>query len=136
MRRDGLWHPRLLGLLAAAGHGDTVVIADAGLPIPRGVETVDLVWRSGEPGFMPVLEAIVAECPFERATVASELSDRALRDRAAAVLGDALIDEVPHEQLKALTHDAIVAVRTGSVIPYTNVVLRCGVSGHFHHTAP
>jgi D-ribose pyranase len=127
VRRDGLWHPRLLAILAAAGHGDLVVIADAGLPIPRGVETVDLVWRRGEPGFLPVLEAVADECPFEQATIASELSDRALRDRVTAVLAGAPIDEMAHEQLKALSRDATVAVRTGDVTPYANLVLRCGI---------
>jgi D-ribose pyranase len=128
VRRDGLWHPRLLSLLAATGHGDLVVIADAGLPVPPGVETVDLLWRRGEPEFLPVLETVLNECPVEAATVAAELTDAAVRAGLEALLDGVPIHAVPHEQLKQSTRDAAVLVRTGAATPYANVVLRCGVA--------
>jgi D-ribose pyranase len=128
MRRDGLWHPRLVAILTAAGHGDLVVVADAGLPVPAGVEVVDLLWRRGEPGLLGVLETVLGECPAEHAMVAAELANRELRDALAAVLDGIPVAEVPHEQLKRTTADARVVVRTGAVTPYSNVVLRCGVA--------
>jgi len=47
LKRVPLLNPRLLALLAGAGHTDLIVIADAGLPIPPGVELIDLI-RTGE----------------------------------------------------------------------------------------
>ena len=128
MRPDGLWHPRLLEILAAAGHGDLIVVADAGLPVPRGVERVDLLWRRGEPGFVPLLRAVLEECVIEHATLAEELSDPTLRRDLEQVLDGIPVELRPHEELKRLTEGAVVAVRTGAATPYANAVLRCGVA--------
>ncbi|MEV0198153.1 D-ribose pyranase [Nonomuraea sp. NPDC050691] len=120
MLHDGLWHPRLLQILAAAGHTDLIVVADPGLPVPPGVETVDLVWRRGEPAFLPVLEAVLGELVVETAYVAEE-SPRGFLD-------DLLTTErIPHTRLKELTGRARAVVRTGEATPYSNVVLRAGV---------
>lgn len=128
MRPDGLWHPRLLELLASGGHGDLIVVADAGLPVPGGVESVDLVWRRGEPGFVPVLAAVLDECVVEHATLADELAGTAAHANIAAVLGDRPVEYLPHERLKQLSAHARAIVRTGATTPYANVVLRCGVA--------
>lgn len=128
MRRSGLWHPRLLEILTAAGHGDLVVVADPGLPVPPEVETVDLVWRTGEPPFLPVLEAVLDECVFEHATLASELTDSPTRSGLTKLLHGVPVQHVPHEELKSMTQRARVVVRTGATTPYANVVLRCGVA--------
>jgi D-ribose pyranase len=122
MRPDGLWHPRLLAVLAEAGHGDRIVIADAGLPVPPGVETIDLLWRRGEPPFLAVLQAVLNECVVERATVAIE------RGAVWNVLRHIPTDTVPHDELKQLTQHARVVVRTGEATPYANVVLHAGVA--------
>jgi D-ribose pyranase len=127
MRADGLWHPRLLAIVADLGHTDRLVIADAGLPVPRGVESIDLRWARGEPGFLPVLRAVLGEFVVEHATAAQEASEEvlsALRD----VLGPAVpLSTVPHDGLKELTHSAAAVVRTGEATPYANVVLTAGV---------
>jgi hypothetical protein len=36
VRPAGILHPGLLEVLARAGHGDVIVLAEAGLKIPRG----------------------------------------------------------------------------------------------------
>lgn len=128
MRPDGLWHPRLMAILTATGHGDLVVVADAGLPVPTGVETVDLLWRRDEPDLVPVLGAVLTECVVEHATIAEELTDVALRTGVESALGAIPVDAVPHEELKRLTQAGRVVVRTGASTPYANVVLRCGVA--------
>ncbi|MDJ0381137.1 D-ribose pyranase [Streptomyces sp. G-G2] len=127
MRADGLWHPRLLHLIAALGHGDLLVVADPGLPVPPGVEVVDLVWRRGDPPFGPVLGAVLAELVAEHATVAAEATDADLLAVFGARLAGLPVDRVPHEALKALTARARVVVRTGESTPYANAVLRAGV---------
>ncbi|HEX6499049.1 MAG TPA: D-ribose pyranase [Micromonosporaceae bacterium] len=127
MRRSGIWHPRLAQLIVALGHGDELVIADPGLPVPPHVETIDLVWSRGEPGLVPVLRAVVAELVVEQATVATELVDDKLVDDITEQLGEVPLTRVSHDRLKAMTAAARVVVRTGEDTPYANVVLRAGV---------
>lgn len=57
MRRSGLWHPRPAALVTVMGHCDTLVVADAALPVPGHVEAVDLLWVRGNP---PILRAGVS----------------------------------------------------------------------------
>jgi D-ribose pyranase len=121
MRPDGLWHPRLLQILSAAGHTDLIVVADPGLPVPPGVETVDLVWRRGEPAFLPVLEAVLGELVVETAYVAEESPPGFLDDVLTRT------ERIPHTRLKELTGRARAVVRTGEATPYANVVLQAGV---------
>lgn len=128
MRARGLWHPVLLGHLARLGHGQTLVIADAGLPVPREVEVVDLVWSAGQPAFLPVLRTLTGELVVESALVAKELADERIRAGLTQHLNGLPIDEVPHEELKARVAEAFVVVRTGETTPFANVVLTAGVT--------
>ena len=36
MKKQGLLHPELCRTITAMGHTDTLVVADAGLPVPKG----------------------------------------------------------------------------------------------------
>lgn len=42
MRKSGILHAELSRIVASMGHGDELVIADAGFPVPAGVACVDL----------------------------------------------------------------------------------------------
>ena len=58
MLKTGIFHPQLLRVLGEIRHKDLLVIGDAGLPIPKGVERIDLGWKQGSPGYLEVLEEI------------------------------------------------------------------------------
>lgn len=72
MLKGGIFHPQLSRILAELRHMDTIVIGDAGLPIPKGVERVDLGWRPGDPKYLDVLEEILKVLVVEKATFATE----------------------------------------------------------------
>ncbi|MDT0436006.1 MULTISPECIES: D-ribose pyranase [Streptomyces] len=128
MRRAGILNRHLTGAMAALGHGDGVLVCDAGMPIPEGPRVVDLAFRAGVPAFAEVLDGLLAELVVEGATAAAEVTGA--NPEAAALLADRFPDAltlVPHEDLKRLTADARLVVRTGEARPYANVLLRCGV---------
>ncbi len=128
MRKDGLWHPRLASIVTAMAHTDTLVIADAGLPVPAGVEVVDLVWGPRQPELLPVLQAVLAELIVEAAMVASELTHPELSAGIGERLAGVRLSRVPHEELKRLVGAARAVVRTGETTPYGNVLLSAGVA--------
>lgn len=127
MRRDGLWHPRLMAVVTAMGHTDELVVADAGLPVPGGVECIDLLWSRGQPPMLPVLRAVLAELVVE----AAWLSTQTKEPKLVADLGDALaglpVHRLDHQHLKERLAGARVIVRTGESTPYANVILTAGV---------
>lgn len=106
------------------GHGQKLVIGDAGLPVPEGVPCIDLAVTLGVPGFWEVLDAVLEELMVEHAVIASEASDKVraqFEERVTAEL-------CSHEALKELSASAVAIVRTGEGTPYTNIVLFAGVS--------
>ncbi|WP_405614094.1 D-ribose pyranase [Streptomyces sp. NBC_00076] len=127
MKKAGILNRHLSGALAELGHGDGVLVCDAGMPIPDGPRVVDLSFTAGVPSFADVLDGLLAELVVEGATAATEVRDA---NPAAATLLDGHFPElalVPHERLKQLSGGARLVVRTGEARPYANVLLRCGV---------
>ncbi|MGX1561911.1 D-ribose pyranase [Streptomyces sp. NPDC055506] len=127
MKKAGILNRHLAGALAELGHGDGVLVCDAGMPIPDGPRVVDLAFRAGVPAFAEVLEGLLAELVVEGATAATEV--REANPEASALLDGCLpsLDLVSHERLKELSAGARLIVRTGEARPYANVLLRCGV---------
>jgi D-ribose pyranase len=136
MKKGTVLNPELARAIAALGHGDTLVVADAGLPIPAGVQRIDLAFAPGKPGFLDVLDAVLAEMEVERAILAEEAEAMAPRPFLDLVEARLLalpkvkargIERVPHEELKRQCARARAVVRTGEFTPYANVVLSSGV---------
>lgn len=129
MKKRGLLHPELNRILAELGHTDTIVIADAGLPIPPGPARIDLALIQGVPPFLTVLQAILDEIRVEGAIIAEEMAETspALYREVTALLGTIPLRRVPHAEFKAKTRDARAVVRTGEFTPYANVILQAGV---------
>ncbi|MGI8880204.1 MAG: D-ribose pyranase [Jatrophihabitans sp.] len=128
MRSTGLWHPRLAELVAALGHAETVVLADAGLPVPPGVEPIDLVWARREPRLLPLLRVVLDELVVESVTVAAEMPSGPWSEELLDVLNGRSMKHVPHDELKAACQQARAIVRTGEDTPFTNVILHAGVA--------
>ena len=127
MKRGGIISAQLAGALARLGHTDTLVVCDAGLPIPPGPEVVDLAFKLGTPGFGVVLEGLLEELVVEEAVAAREVerANPGCHELLVARLPELKL--VPHWELKVRTADARLVVRTGEATPYSNVILRCGV---------
>lgn len=129
MKKTGLLHGELSHLVATLGHGDLVVVGDAGLPVPPGVRCIDLAVSPGVPGFQPVLLALLGEMQVERACLAVELAarDPAAAEALKALLPQAQWSSLPHADFKQATRAARAIVRTGEFTPYMNLLLFAGV---------
>jgi len=130
MKRTGLLNVRLNEVIARMGHGDLLVVADAGLPIPPGVELIDLSVVEGLPRMLPVAGAIAQDLAVERMIVADELSTlgKVMLDEVRALAPGVPVDAVPHDELKLASRGAVAIVRTGECSPYANVILVAGVT--------
>lgn len=129
MKLGGVLNHQLSTVIAEMGHTDGLTVSDAGLPVPLGVERIDLAVSPGVPSFAQVLSAIASELRVEEIVVASEAFDAnpdALRVIEANFPG-VPVKSVPHTDFKALTRETRAVVRTGECTPYANVILRSGV---------
>jgi D-ribose pyranase len=127
VKRSGILNRHLAGAIAELGHGDGVLVCDAGLPVPAGPRVVDLAFRAGVPSFAEVLDGLLDELVIEAGTAASEVC--AANPAAAGLLRQRVpsLGFVTHEELKGLSGSARLIVRTGEARPFANVLLRCGV---------
>ncbi|NLZ54216.1 MAG: D-ribose pyranase, partial [Thermoanaerobacteraceae bacterium] len=57
MKKRELLNSEISYLISKLGHTDTIVISDAGLPVPKGVQRIDLALIPGKPSFLDVLDA-------------------------------------------------------------------------------
>jgi D-ribose pyranase len=129
MKRTALLHVELSALIASLGHGDLVVIGDAGLPVPPGVARIDLAVTANLPRLHEVLAVILQEMAVEGAVLAEELPVRnaEVHEHVRKLLGAVPIESLPHDAFKRVTATARAVVRTGEFSPYANVILRAGV---------
>ena len=129
MKKRGILNAQLAGYIAALGHKDTFMVADAGMPIPKGVPIVDLVLVGGVPTFRQVMDAVLDEVCVEGYTLAEEIDEN--NPELLAYLQEKLAglpcEKMPHEELKKTSATLKFAIRTGEFSPYPNVILRAGV---------
>jgi D-ribose pyranase len=130
MKKCGHLNRDVSRVLACMGHTDSLVIADCGLPVPEGVECIDLSLALGDPAFLRVLDSVLADFKVERAVFATEAREHnaAVAARASCLSQENVqVDFVSHETLKGLSRRARAVIRTGEASPYANVLLYSGV---------
>lgn len=129
MKKRGVLHGELAKIIADLGHGNTVCICDAGLPIPPGVKRVDLVVTRNVPRFFHVVDAVIEEMEIEFVTAAQETKERSpqIWEHMVSRFSTDAIRLVSHEEFKAMTDRCAVVIRTGEFTPYANVIFHAGV---------
>lgn len=129
MLKGGILNPQIAKVLADTGHMDTIVVSDAGLPMPKGVERIDLAWKPNEPGYIEVLEEVLKHIVVEKAILAEELKTVSpdMHKEILKTLPEGLdIEYVEHVDLKEKTKESRAIIRTGEFTPYPSVILVAG----------
>jgi L-fucose mutarotase len=127
-------HPVLLGALARAGHGSTILIADGNYPHSTGAaSTAERVFLNFSPGVLTVEQVLrgVAEItPIERATVMqpADHDDLPLFAAYRTILGMTLerLDRFDF-YAAARTQDLTLLIATADEQHYANILLTVGV---------
>jgi len=129
MKKTTLLQSDLSYIIATLGHLDTLVIADAGLPIPMETVRIDLALTQGVPGAIQTLKVVLEEMQVEKVLLAEEAKERNPRFLADVqeLLPGVPVEYVSHAEFKRRTASARAVVRTGEFAPYANVILVSGV---------
>ena len=130
MKKTGILNPEITAVIAALGHTDSLVIADAGLPIPKDVPCIDISLSRGIPSFQQTLKAVAKELVIESFIVAEEMSKKNpdLSAKLQNILSGFPGKKTPHESFKKQVETAKAVIRTGESSPYANVILIAGVN--------
>lgn len=130
LKKNGILNSEISKVLSDLGHTDEIVIADAGLPIPDGVQKIDLALSFSEPSFIRVLELVLEDMKVESVLLAEEITKK--NPEQYQEVKNLLVDEeevcfISHEDFKEKSQDAKVVIRTGEATPYSNIILQAGV---------
>ena len=76
MKKIGCLNSELSYVISKLGHFDTLTVGDCGLPIPKGVQRIDLAVTYGVPSFESVFKVIDSEAKFQKVTIAKETKEQ------------------------------------------------------------
>jgi simple sugar transport system permease protein/D-ribose pyranase len=139
MNRNTLLNADLSHAIATMGHGDLMIVCDAGFPIPRDAWRIDLALVPDVPDLETVLTAISQAFIAERVSYAAEMAENnpPLLAKVQRIFADSDHDPIPHQAiLTEMAPRAKVIVRTGAFDPWGNILLYSGVDAPVWFSKP
>ena len=130
MNRNKLLNAELAHAIASMGHGDLMIVCDAGFPIPSSAWRIDLAIVPDVPDLATVLMPISENLIVEQVSYADTLPEHntPLLTTVKRLFADAELKPVKHEAiLSEMAAKAKVIVRTGAFDPWGNILLYSGV---------
>jgi D-ribose pyranase len=130
VNRNRLLNAELSHAIASMGHGDLMIVCDAGFPIPPTAWRIDLAIVPDVPDLETVLTPIGQNFIAERVAYADTLPEHnpPLLTKIKRLFADAEFESVKHEAiLSEMAAKAKVIVRTGAFDPWGNILLYSGV---------
>jgi len=130
MNRGPILNSELAHAIASMGHGDLLIVCDAGFPIPRTAWRIDLAIVQDVPDLETVLTAICGSFIAEKVSYAAEMAENnpPLLAKVQRIFAGSDFDPVPHQQiLTEMAAKAKVIVRSGAFDPWGNILLYSGV---------
>ncbi|AWB94294.1 D-ribose pyranase [Agromyces badenianii] len=128
-RGSALLNQQLSAAVTGLRFGEIIVIADAGLPVPAGVATLDLALTNGIPSVDAVVRVLKEELVIEEVIIAAEM--RKVNPTVSATVDEVFtgtrVRELPHDDIEELLPTARLIVQTGETTPYGNVLLVGGL---------
>lgn len=128
MKAKGILNKDLCALIAELGHGDVIIVCDAGFAIPKDVRRIELAIEQDCPTVLRILELLKEELIIERYAVAQEMREVnpvMLEHYQKLYEGTAIKAEfIPHNVLAGeLAKSAKAVIRTGAFAPYGSIAL-------------
>jgi D-ribose pyranase len=129
MKKTGLLNSQISAVISKMGHYDEIAIGDCGLPIPRGVERIDIALTKNIPTFIDTLKAVLLELEVQEVKIAEETKVQSpmLYKEIVDLLGNVKISFLSHEELKLELNECKAVIRTGEQTPFANIILQSGV---------
>lgn len=130
MKTGKILNSELSYAIASMGHGDLMIVCDAGFPIPTDAWRIDLALVQDVPDLETVLSAVAQELIVEKVSYAAEMVENnpPLYEKVKRLFAASEHAPVPHAQiLSESAAEAKVIVRTGAFDPWGNILLYSGV---------
>ena len=120
---------KLASVITGLRWGEVIVIADAGLPVPKEVEVLDISLCEGKPNLEDVLPLIQESLVIDKVIVASEMEvvNKKKFDYVKSLFSEKFETMGNLEWEEQYLPKAKLVVLTGETTPYGNVVFVGGL---------
>jgi D-ribose pyranase len=129
MKRSGILNVELVTLIAELRHGHSIMVTDAGFPVPANARCIDLAIAKNIPTIESILALLDSEMITEKVLFAKELrsNNPLLYKKVLGIFDDCDSEEVAHADLIQRYAPMIKCfVHTGEFSPWGNIVLVAG----------
>jgi len=139
MKETGAINRGIDAAISKQGHGDLLMVTDAGFAIPLEVEVIDLSLDENKPMVLEVLEMLKKYFSVEKLIMANETKNISptLFSNISKAFGDGVpVETIEHSALKEMSKTVKAIIRTGDFTAYGNVILVSGAGGRWKVERP
>ena len=129
MKEIGIVNRELARVLSEQGHGDLLMVVDAGFAIPKNADVVDISLSENRPMVIDTLTELKKFFSVEKLIFANDTREVSptLFNNITGLFGhDVPVEMVTHPQIKEMSHKVKAVIRTGDFTAYANVILVSG----------
>lgn len=125
MKKSGILNAELVGELCKIRHLDRFVICDAGFPIPKGANIIDVSLIAGIPSMMQVLKAVLNEMIVEEYIIFDKMAsvNPEYYYELKSFFVKQTFSEITMQEFIVLSKEAKLFIRTGELKPCSNIML-------------
>lgn len=134
MKEVGVINRAVAAAISKQGHGDLLMVTDAGFSIPLGVEVIDLSLDENKPMVLEVLVVLKKYFSVEKMIMADqtrETSPTLFENISKAFGEDVLVETLDHSKIKEISKTVKAVIRTGDFTAYGNVILVSGAGNRW-----
>ncbi len=134
MKEIGCVNREMAYALSKQGHGDLLMVTDAGFAIPSGVEVIDLSLEENKPMVLEVLAILKKYYSVEKMIIADqtkELNPTLFLNFSRAFGEDVIVETIDHSKLKEMSKTVKTIIRTGDFTAHGNIILVSGAGNRW-----
>mgnify|MGYP006300652661 CR=1 FL=1 len=135
MKESGILNSDIASMISRQGHGDLLLITDAGFAIPRGIEVIDIALSENQPRVIDLLNELKKHFSVEKIIMANQTkktNPSYFNEIMSAFDDDTEVETIDHRELKKLSESVKAVIRTGDFTAYANVILVSGAGDRWY----
>lgn len=135
MKEIGIVNRDIAAVISEQGHGDLLMVSDAGFAIPPGVKVIDLSLSENKPMVMEVLGELEKYFSVEKMYMSNETREISPSHytKVSEAFGKGVeVETIPHNEFRNLSKEVKAAIRSGDFTAYGNVILVSGAGDRWY----
>jgi len=135
MKELGTINREISRVISHQGHGDLLMVVDAGFPIPSNLDVIDISLGENNPMVVDILDEMNKFFSVEKMILANQTrsTNPSFFKKITASFGNNVeIETIDHQELKEMSKQVKAIIRSGDFTAYGNVILVSGAGNRWY----